>query len=169
MNKAMKYAKKQLTRLGCVVEKERPDRIEFRMRNGSVWTCNNRVPLDHVRQVVAVQRGVARVVLGSKIAALEEVFSAPRLEAGEYEPSKHFLEMFQWMRGQGLRSSEVTAAVLAPESVRVADGNADWLYCHGRIAVAVGKPEGNTYPLVTVLWATDELWEQNPRPEKEMV
>lgn len=169
MNKPMKFAKKELTKLGCVVEDENDRRIEFRLRDGSGWHCSNRTQMQTVRAVVARVRRGYRYETGECLTIYPEAVGAPRLDAGNYHASDHLRSRVALMRGQGLLTAELTGALLAPESVRYSERTDRWIYCAGRIGVVVEKPEHGVFPLVTVLWATDELWAENPRPEREKV
>ena len=167
MNKPMKFAKKELTKLGCVVEDENDRRIEFRLRDGSGWHCSNRTQMQTVRAVVARVRRGYRDETGECLAAFPDVTGAPRLDVGEYHAPSHFRDRLTLMRAQGLTASEVTGALLAPESVRYSEHTGRRIYCAGRIGVVVAPPEHGVHILITLLWATDALWEQNPRPEME--
>lgn len=167
MNKVMKFAKKEFAKLGCVLEHEEPQRLDFRLRNGRLWSCNSRTQMQTVRSVLERERGIYRVETGEYLAAFPEVFSAPRLELGNYHAPDHFKERTRLMLGQGLRRPEITDAILHPETVRINPATGRWIYCHGRIGVVVQPPEHGVYVLITILWATDDLWEQNPRPERE--
>lgn len=166
MSRALKLAKRELTRLGCPIIYKGPGKLKFQL-TGSEWVCTSDTTLAVVRSVIAHERGRVRVETGNKLEAFPAAQTWDVLAEGDFYVSKHCRERFELMRGQGLRSSELVAAILTPEIVRMSSGRT-LLYCAGRIAVAVGKRVNGKYPLVTVLWATDELWELNPRPEKEL-
>ncbi|MBK0419988.1 hypothetical protein JD276_13200 [Leucobacter sp. CSA1] len=167
MNKAMKTAKKELTKLGCEVVRETRDLIAFRLLTGQDWVCSSRTQMHTVRSVVDRQRGHYRVQTGEYLAAFPEVTSAPRMEIGNYYAPPHFKDSTRLMLGQGLTRPEITTAILSPETVRINPATGRWIYCAGRIGVVIEPPEHGIYTLITILWSTDEEWEQNPRPERE--
>lgn len=163
MSRALKLAKRELTKLGCEVIDQTPRRITFRLSR-SEWVCSKGTPLAVVRSVIEVERRAASRMTGSYIERFPEAQTWDRLEHSDFYVTKHCKDRIAHMRGQGLTTAEISAAILTPETVRAHDGKL--LYCAGRLAVVVGKRANGKYPLITALWATEELWELNPRPEK---
>lgn len=163
MSRALKLAKKELTRLGCEIVAENRYRIKFQLARRE-WICFSGTALPAVRAVVETERRIRATMSGSYFDRYPVAHTWEPLGEGDFYVTKHCKERITDMRGQGLTVSQIVAAVLAPESVR--DLNGRLLYCAGVIGVLVGARVNGKHPLITVLWGTDELWEQNPRPEK---
>lgn len=165
MTKAMKLAKRELRKLGCRLISEGARTLHFELANGKLWVCHTGTTLATVRSVVESQRLTQRFATGEFLLRYPATSSAPILTAGDFAATTHFKSRLSLMRGQGLKYPEVVSALLAPVTVRRSP-TGNLLYCAGRVAVVV-DPGGGVFRLVTVLWATDELWAANPRPEVE--
>lgn len=162
MSRGLKLAKRELTRLGYTILYKSPGKIKFQLSN-SEWVCTSGTPLPHVRAVIARERLASRVSTGNYLEAFPIAHTWPDLNEGDFYVTKHGRERLAHMRDQGLVMREIHAAVFAPETVRKHGGNL--IYCSGRIGVVIGGREQGKHPLVSVLWATDDLWEQYPRPD----
>lgn len=83
--------------------------------------------------------------------------------------SRHATERFTLMASQvRLARAEVTDALLWPERVMWSPLHESWMWVRGRIIVAAAINEDGSTVIRTILWATEDLWEQNPRPSKEI-
>lgn len=161
MNKAMKLAKKELQRVGSSLVYEGSNQLTFRMPDGSTWYCDGSTSLARVREVVSRWKARARrsEYLGQYLPAVDP----PKLGGYRLCRTQHFTDRCDLMMDQGLKVAEVHAALLMPDQV-LAGAGGRYLYCSGRIAVVVEVGEVAT--AVTCLWATHELWEQNPRADR---
>lgn len=92
---------------------------------------------------------------------------APVIDLERLSTSEHARERFDLMRRQaGLTFQEVLIALRAPARVLWATNHAAWLFVGDRIAVATHVDVEGHACIRTVLWTSQELWDQNPRPEK---
>ena len=164
MSAAMKLARKELTKLGAVVQSENKNRIEFLMPDGKGWTCSNLASIKHVREVVALWKERADVNRGDYLSRFALVVNAPSLAGARLRRTTHFQQRCDLMSSQGMRVVEVRDALMRPTSVREA-GHGRLLYCRGRVAVVIALHEG-VASAVTCLWTTRELWRENPRKER---
>ncbi|WP_147251197.1 hypothetical protein [Microbacterium sp. H6] len=93
---------------------------------------------------------------------------APAIAVGHLAMSKHANDRFELMAAQArLHQTEVRDALQFPEQVLWSPLHESWLWVRGRIIVAVVLDENGMTIIRTILWATEDLWEQNPRPPKE--
>lgn len=93
---------------------------------------------------------------------------APTIVVGHLALSKHAADRFELMASQArLDRTEVHDALQYPEQVLWSPLHKSWLWVRGRIIVAVVPDENGTTVIRTILWATEDLWEQNPRPPKD--
>ena len=166
MNKAMKYARKELVKLGCDIVLEDARSVIIRLSDGTNFTVSTRTQMQTIRRVIDRERRAFRGETGETLAVHPECETYPKMQDAEHFATAHFSSRLKLMRRQGLDPSEVTGALLEPEIVRRHKSNGRWIYCAGRVGVVVAPPEHGVYSLVTLLWATDELWAQNPRPER---
>lgn len=64
-----------------------------------------------------------------------------------------------------LQPAEVVDALLHPDHIRWSDDHQSWMWVGERVAVCAHAHDGHT-TIRTVLWADEDLWVNNPRPEK---
>lgn len=165
MNKAMKFARKQLTKIGAVVEHQHDKRIDFRMPDGSAWMCTDRTSEGRVRELVRRWSDWDAASHGEYLSRFVRVVPMPSIAGLRLKRTSHFAARCDLMSGQGMRATEVRDALLRPTSVRATE-HGTRLFCRGRIAVAVAVDDGIA-TAVTCLWTTNELWAQNPRKERD--
>lgn len=158
----MKYAAKQLPRLGAEVLHQTSERITFRMPNGQAWECNNTASEKHVREIVQRWRDW-QTAEHDYLGEFKYLLPMPSIAGMRLARTRHFSERAELMTGQGLRGTEIRDALMNPTSVRVSHKKT-LLYCRGRVAVAV-RTKADTAYAVTVLWTTRALWRLNPRRE----
>lgn len=162
MTPAMREAKHGLRALGCRIVKKSPHHLVFRLLNGAEWTVHTSTSVQRAREVVEAQRRLSANLADDALTRSVSTHSAPMLKAYDYDATTHFKGRLALMREQGLKYPEVVAALLDPDETRVGD-NGRWLYVKGRVAVVVDQPRDGKYPLITILWATRELYAMNPR------
>ena len=167
MTREMKLAKKELTRLGCTIVGETDQRVVFELVNGKQWVCGRQTNRATVLSVIENQRRTHRYETGHLVASYPIAHSAPLLELGGYRVSTHFRERTVLMLGQGITHRDVVKALLTPEVVRHNPDSGRWYYCAGPVVGVVARADDGMYELVTLLWETEELFEQYPRPEEE--
>lgn len=93
---------------------------------------------------------------------------APTIVVAHLAMSKHATDRFELMATQArLDRTEVHDALHYPEQVLWSPLHKSWLWVRGRIIVAVVPDENGMTIIRTILWATEDLWEQNPRPPKD--
>lgn len=92
----------------------------------------------------------------------------PTIDPDRVVMSRHATERFDQMNTQArLAAPEILHAIQYPETVRYSPANQSWMWVRGRIAVATSFDEDTGSTVIrTILWATAELWAQNPRPEQ---
>jgi len=82
--------------------------------------------------------------------------------------SRHANERFALMSSQvRLARAEVTDALLWPERIMWSPLHESWMWVRGRLIVAAAVNDDGSTVIRTILWATEDLWEQNPRPPKD--
>lgn len=93
---------------------------------------------------------------------------APPIDVAHLAMSKHATDRFELMASQArLQREEIAHALQFPEQVLWSPLHESWMWVRGRIIVAVACDENGMTIIRTILWATEDLWEQNPRPPKE--
>lgn len=94
---------------------------------------------------------------------------APEIAADRVVMSKHARGRFELMASQArVQRVEITDALRFPERVLWNPLNSSWLWVRGRIIVAASVNDEGTTVIRTILWATHDLWEQNPRPGQDI-
>lgn len=79
--------------------------------------------------------------------------------------STHAKERFALMGQQGgLTWEEIDLALRAPIRVTYAERHESWVWVGERVAVALYEKPGG-YVISTLLWSSNQLFEQYPRPE----
>ena len=88
------------------------------------------------------------------------------IDPGRLEVTDHAAERIRLMQGQEgrMRREDISAALMRPEQVRWSDEHGSWVWVGERVAVAATVTDGAT-TIRTVMWATEELWAENPRPQ----
>lgn len=88
----------------------------------------------------------------------------PSIDFERLDASAHAKERLKLMRQQdGIDLTDVFQALKLPEKVLWSESNGSWLWVRDRIAVAVAVV-GDRFVVTTVLWSSDELFVQFPRP-----
>lgn len=83
--------------------------------------------------------------------------------------STHAQERLKLMQAQaGVTYEEVKLALLTPERVRYSERHGSWVWVRDRLAIPCHDADGR-FVISTILWATKELFDENPRPEKATV
>lgn len=91
----------------------------------------------------------------------------PRLDLEKVVASEHAKDRLKLMRSQHrIDMRDVLYALRLPEKVLWSPRHESWAWVRGDIAVPVAFPESGAQVITTILWASDELWVSNPRPEK---
>ncbi|WP_295105105.1 hypothetical protein [uncultured Microbacterium sp.] len=91
----------------------------------------------------------------------------PTIDPDSLSMSRHANERFTLMSSQvRLARAEVTDALLWPERVMWSPLHESWMWVRGRLIVAAAINDDGSTVIRTILWATEDLWEQNPRPPK---
>lgn len=92
----------------------------------------------------------------------------PTIDPQTVTMSRHATERLELMSSQTrLARSEVDDALVWPEQVMWSPLHESWMWVRGRVIVAAAINEDGSTVIRTILWATEDLWEQNPRPTKE--
>lgn len=165
MNKAMKYAKKELEKIGFEVVFKSTNSLIFRNSNGREHTVTARHNLAQIRRMVAREIDRRRERNGDFMSQYPVTERYPVMLPGDVSMSKHFGERVTLMSTQGLNVGDVKIALYNPTVVRA--GSDVLFYCYGDIAVTVSRDvrTDDKWVAVTLLWTSNELWELNPRPE----
>lgn len=92
----------------------------------------------------------------------------PRIGLGmDLASTDHFLLRASQMVSQGMQRQEIADALKAPLEVKHNPANGRYYFCGRRVAVVACIDPDGTAVFITVLWASDRLWDLNPRPERE--
>jgi hypothetical protein len=92
---------------------------------------------------------------------------APQIDPESLTMSRHATGRMELMTTQArLHPSEITDALLYPEQVLWSPIHESWMWVRGRIIVAVAPNDFGVTIIRTIMWATEDLWEQNPRPKE---
>lgn len=149
-----------------------------RMRHGTQYTfADGAVKLvphnvrPHVAQqmVAEVEARYGRVkdrpsYQGVKVAKRD----APRVDLKRVRVTAHALDRRAQMEDQDdLTTAEIAVALTAPSRIEWHPTQRSYAFVGDRVAVA-GCFDNGYFVIRTFLWTTDDLWERNPRPEKEL-
>ncbi|MFF7293159.1 hypothetical protein ACFY9N_11575 [Microbacterium sp. NPDC008134] len=92
---------------------------------------------------------------------------APDINADTIAMSRHANDRFELMATQArLDRREIGDALRFPEQVLWSPTHESWMWVRGRVIVAVAETDQGINVIRTIMWATSDLWEQNPRPER---
>lgn len=96
------------------------------------------------------------------------VSGAPNIDLERVVASDHAKERLRLMQSQRrVDLRDVLYALKLPERVLWAPRHNSWAWVRGDIAVPITFAADGSQVIRTVLWASEELWESNPRPEKK--
>lgn len=102
---------------------------------------------------------------GGANAGLVKRSGRPRIDLDRLVASEHAKERLRLMQDQAdVSFQEVLHCIRLAERVLWSDVHGTWLWVRGRIAVAVAE-EGDRLVITTVMWSSDELFQEFPRPE----
>lgn len=106
--------------------------------------------------------------LAQTLRNLPDAEAWPRIGVGmDLLSTDHFRERVALMLHQGMTREDIADALSNPIEVKTRPDSERLFYCGRRVAVVVGVHGPDVIDFVTVLWASERLWELNPRPEKE--
>lgn len=120
--------------------------------------------------------GAARVLLsriqfeyghkrGVPLGDARKASRAPRIDLERLTASDHAKDRLRLMQRQGsVTFQEVLRALRLPERVLWSETHQSWLWVRDRLAVAVWVAANGHATIGTIMWATADLWEANPRP-----
>lgn len=118
---------------------------------------------------VTARYGVTRArESGNPLRSAVEREGAPTINADDLVMSRHASTRFELMSAQArLDRIEVADALRFPEKVLWSPLNESWLWVRGRVIVAAVLTDDQKTLITTLLWGTEELWKQNPRPKQD--
>lgn len=88
----------------------------------------------------------------------------PDLDLNRVVASTHAKERLALMQSQAkVTFQEVLHAIRIPERVLWSDRHGSWMWVRDRLAVAVVET-GDSFVITTILWTSNDLFEQYPRP-----
>jgi hypothetical protein len=97
------------------------------------------------------------------------IASAPRFDMDSLAVTPHAKQRRAEMGDQdNLTTREIVAALTCPMRVLYFEKHGSYAWVGERVAV-VGHVRQGRLTIRTFLWTTNELWERNPRPEKELI
>lgn len=159
---AIKMLSKELHKLGATSQ---------RQRHGTVFTFPdgaNRFVESNIRFAAATALlGTLRETYRTRpVLSGREAHTPPVINDRDLTVTQHAAERIRLMRSQParMRPEEVVQALMRPDSVRWHDGHQSWMWVGERVAVAASVTDGHTQ-IRTVMWSTEVLWAENPRPE----
>ncbi|MGX9346599.1 hypothetical protein [Microbacterium sp. KNMS] len=93
---------------------------------------------------------------------------APVLDLERVVASEHAKERMALMRRQDGRATfrDLMATLACPVRVVWSETHGSWVWVGGRLAVPVRVRADGSAVILSVLWATGDLWAENPRPER---
>ncbi|KJL45610.1 hypothetical protein [Microbacterium trichothecenolyticum] len=96
--------------------------------------------------------------------------SVPAVDQSKIAVTDHAKQRFDEMSlgDDGISQFEIDLALICPMHVLWMEKHGTYAWVGDRIAV-VGHMREGFLTIRTYLWTTDELWERNPRPEKELI
>jgi hypothetical protein len=90
----------------------------------------------------------------------------PTLDLEKVVASEHAKERLHLMQRQHpIDLRDVLYALKLPERVLWSPKHESWVWVRGDIAVPISFTPSGSQVIRTVLWASEELWQSNPRPE----
>lgn len=156
MKDPVKLARKELPKLGATIIRDANGMIEFQLPTGGRYFVSSGSKLPKLRALIESLTERYNPLSGYVV-----VDEFPNVSATTATP--HFRHRFELMEDQEqLTGVEVADALARP--VRVWRSGDRFAYERGRVVV-VGQTSKGVLVLITVLWATQDLWERNPRPE----
>lgn len=166
-----KHPAKRLDREFRAMDATRVERtsqnIIYEFRDGAKYMVPRNITAGSARtmlQSLQVKYGGAA---GDPLGFTERRPGAPTIDLEQLSTSEHARERFDLMRQQAsLTFQEVLFALRAPARVLWATNHRAWLYVGDRIAVSADVDSAGYARIRTILWTSQELWDQNPRPEK---
>jgi len=167
MAKPYRSCKSEFERLGAVELRRDKSGCTFQFRDGRCQFVHFNVTahvarnlIGDVRQQYGHSRGVGKF----------KDPKAPRIEIARLRASEHAKSRLALMqRQQQVSFNELVHALVTPVEVRYSGLHESWIWCGHRVAVAVALDADGAPVITTVLWATRELWDAAPRPEKARV
>ncbi len=157
MKDPVKLARKALPRYGARIVSDDAVWVLFEMPQGGRMLVKSSTHLPVVRGAIENTRDWFNPMRGYAV-------TAERPKASGLGISKHFTDRFDLMAEQeNLTKEEIRAALTAP--ARVLRAGQRFAFERGRVVV-ICQVRDDTLCLITVLWATEDLWARNPRPER---
>lgn len=90
---------------------------------------------------------------------------APRLDMERLTASEHSKGRLRLMNEQaGLDIREVLFVLKCPQKVLWQARHQSWCWVGERVALPMSFDDTGHATIRTIIWTTDELWEENPRP-----
>lgn len=160
---SMKVIDKEFRHYGASRRRERYG-TTYTFPDGAVKFVNETVSRATAADLLAwVQRRYkpARDVLGGVEAHTPPVIDPNRIVLTDH--ARHRITLMENQAGR-LRRRELADALLHPDRVRWSPEHGSWMWVGERIAVTAHVTDGVT-TIRTVLWATADLWDENPRPK----
>lgn len=102
----------------------------------------------------------------TSVASWPRVHDAPKVDLGKLVASAHAQERLKLMVGQSDEASfaELTRCITHPRCVVASPGDGNLVWVGDALAVPLSFTD-DTIVITTVLWATTDRYEDNPRPE----
>lgn len=147
------------------------DGVSYRFPDGGTFVVRpGLTPGKGMKMLEAVQRRYGTPRERSRSNPLRSAVARdghPEIDAERLVMSHHATGRLHLMRQQArLDPIEVTDALRFPERILFSPIHESWLWVRGRVIIAAAATEDGMTLVRTILWATEDLWEQNPRPKE---
>lgn len=171
-----KFMKVKLAELGGVVTSRTKNKARWHSTDGTQYTF----PDGHtvfVRKDISMRNAESLLSdtyvhfgmepLEAKVVPVRDTTPRPPvINLNRLVATVHAQQRLKLMRSQqGVRSSELLEVIQHPERVTYSEHHSSWVWYGHRVALAIVNEAGRSV-ITTVLWARQDLWAENPRPEK---
>jgi hypothetical protein len=139
--------------------------VDYRFPDGAIFYLPNDVDPGWAKK----QLGVLQQRYGRRVEAHSSMRrnGRPELDLEQVHVSDHARERLALMDAQaGVDRREFLRCLTLPQTVLWSDVHDSWLFVRERLAVAVKESRHGGHVVPTVMWATQDMFEAHPRPER---
>lgn len=160
-----KYVRSQFENMGAVINNRTNYGVQYKLPDGYLLHVPNRVLMPAAKTYV---REAREHCTNKQWRPGVKASGHPELDLELVVASDHAKERLRLMQSQRrIDMRDVLYAMKIPEKVLWSPKHATWVWVRGDIAVPVSFTPQGAQVIRTILWASDDLWESNPRPEKK--
>lgn len=161
-----KSARRVFRQYGAKVRLSNSGGTDYLFPDGSTMFIHN----DETHQRVAEKIGIVQRRFGSlatnELAGLVRRSGRPTIDFTRLVASGHSKDRLRLMGEQaGVDFPELRNTLAVPERVMWSPASNAWVFIGGRLAVAVCTISDDRFLIKTVMWSSNDLFDQYPRPQ----